>query len=113
MPVSSIGEAADFYTTQFSFIAEAGDGSTFAVLRSPGGHLLLAADASAIPKDAAELMAQPPVASLLVPFCDSVAERLRARGLAIAHMPQPPWGGARVDFADPFGNRIAMYSLGG
>jgi catechol 2,3-dioxygenase-like lactoylglutathione lyase family enzyme len=113
LPVSHVAEAQSFYTEVFDFQTEFSDGSTVAVLRCSQGYVLLTHDPEPPPNALSMLAARTPAALLLVPFCHSVAERLRARGLHVIHMPEPPWGGGQVDFVDPFGNRVSMYSLGG
>lgn len=113
LPVNDLNEAVRFYTESFGFEVETSDGSTMGVLRSPQGRLLLTVEPAPPPMPPAARMANPPAALLLLPFCDSVAERLRSRGLHAELMPPPPWGGSRADFIDPFGNRISMFSLGG
>lgn len=107
--VNDLHKAEEFHSRTLGF--ECMDGSSeagYLLMRSGENHLALIAEAGSLP--------DPPRRTGLVvlcPFPSSYAATLRQNGAQVLNRHEPPWGGTQMDFVDPFGNELALYSTGG
>lgn len=107
--VNDLRKAEEFYSEVFGF--EWMDGSTdagYLLIRSGENYLALIADVGSTP--------EPPRQTGLVVMCPFPVSRVPAMergGARVLKRHEPPWGGIQVDFVDPFGNELALYSTGG
>lgn len=107
--VNDLHKAEEFYSRVLGF--EWMDGSSdagYLLMRSGENYLALIAEAG--------LKTDPPRKAGLVimcPFAGSYAAVLKQNDAQVLSRHEPPWGGVQLDFVDPFGNEIALYTTGG
>lgn len=109
LPVNDLRKAEEFYSKVLGFEwMDASDEVGYLLMRSGENYLALIADAGPLPDS--------PRKSGLVVMCHfagSYAPVLEKHGARVIKRHEPPWGGVQVDFVDPFGNELALYTTGG
>ena len=102
-PVADVRRAAVFYSEVFGFETQFVDGTRFAALDGGGTTLAVAGEAEAV---AAEAVA----ASVRVGDVAKAVEEVVGGGGAVVVPPRPGPHEIRAVVADPWGNRLIIYS---
>ncbi|MEI7465292.1 MAG: VOC family protein [Burkholderiales bacterium] len=112
IPVDDLAAAEAFYSGELGMERVHWEDGVLVMEGDRGGRLVLVHDVAKHTKEASP-RASVPRAVLLVSQCPLVALRLEELGLKVFPREVPPWGGLLIDFIDPFGNRLSLYSAGG
>ncbi|MBY0437041.1 MAG: VOC family protein, partial [Burkholderiales bacterium] len=112
LPVDDLAAAEAFYSGELGMERVFWDAGVLVLEGDGGGRLVLVHD---VEKKTHEVSLRTSALRgvLLVSQCPRVARRLEELGLTVFPREEPSWGGLFIDFIDPFGNRLSLYSAGG